>query len=325
MRAVVLERYGGPEVLELREIPDLEPGPGEVRVAVAATALNRADLMERRGKYPPPGPKPRHEIPGLEFAGTIDRVGTGVAGWKAGDRVFGLLGAGGYAEQVVAHERMLLPVPEGMGFAEAAAVPEVFFTAWDALDQAGFRAGESLLVQAAGSGVGTAALQLGRLLGARRIWATTRTAAKAPRLEALGADRAIVGAFEEIVHAEGGADVILEFLGGEALEKSLKAAAPGGRIVQISYLEGPEARVPLGLLMFKRLRLLGTTLRGRPVEEKMALTQRFGRELLPHFRSGRLRPVVDRAFPLDDVAEAHRYMEENRNFGKIVLEVTSTG
>lgn len=323
MRAVVLEKYGGPEVLTIRDLPDLDPGPGEVRVAVAATALNRADVLERLGKYPPPGPQPEREIPGLEFAGTVDRVGRGVTAWSAGARVCGLLALGGYAEQVVTHERMLLGLPGGMTFFEAAAIPEVFFTAWDALeDKAGFRTGEALLVHAAASGVGTAAVQLGRLLGARRVWGTTRTASKAPRVEALGADRVFVGAdFEEAVLAEGGADVILDFVGGAVVEKNLKAAATGGRIVQISYLAGSDAQVSLGTLLFKRLRLVGTTLRGRPVEEKMVLTQRFAREVWPHFATGRLKPVIDSVLPFDRVAEAHRMMEEDRNFGKIVLQV----
>jgi putative PIG3 family NAD(P)H quinone oxidoreductase len=328
VRAVVLERYGGPEVLALRDVPDLEPGPGEVRVAVHATALNRADLLQRLGRYPPPGPRPQLEIPGLEFAGTVDRAGAGVTAWTAGDRVFGLLAGGGYADQVVAHERMLMRVPEGMGFPEAAAIPEVFFTAWDALvDKGGLRPNDAVLVHAAGSGVGTAAVQLARLLGAGRVVATTRTREKAGRLGSLGADRAVVVPDEEFgaaVLAETGnrgADVILDFVGAPYLERNLAAAALEGRIVLVSYLGGPQASLPLAAMLSKRLRLVGTTLRSRPPEQKMALTQRFVREILPSFKPGGIRPVVDRAFRLDEIAAAHRYLEENRNFGKVVITV----
>jgi len=325
MRAVVLEQYGGPEVLTLRDVPDLEPGRNEARVAVAATALNRADLLQRVGKYPPPGPKPEFEIPGLEFAGTVEKVGPEVAGWKPGDRVFGLLAGGGYAEQVVTHERLLMRVPDGLRIEEAAAIPEAYFTAFDALTEKGvFRPGDAVLVHAGGSGVGTAAIQLARLMGAGRIFATTRTPKKAPRLGDVGADRPIVGDFAEIVTQETGgrgADVILDFVGAPYLEENLAAAALEARIVVISFLGGSHANLPLSEMLRKRLRLVGTTLRTRPVEQKMALTQRFAREVLPAIAAGRVRPVIDRAFRLDEIAEAHRYMEANRNFGKIVIAI----
>lgn len=330
MRAVVLEGYGGPEVLRLREVPDPEPGRGEVRVAVQATALNRADVLQRLGKYPPPGPKPAFEIPGLEFAGRVEKLGPEVAEWKVGDRVCGLLAGGGYAERVVTHERMLLPVPEGLRWAEAAALPEAYFTAWDALvERAGLRPGEVLLVHAAAGGVGVAALQLARMLGAGTLWATTRTPAKAERLRREGLADAVVAASEpqEIARQVGersggrGPDVILDFVGGPYLEANVALAAPGGRIVALSYLGGARGTLPLGALLFKRLTLVGTTLRGRPIEEKMVLTQRFRREVLPHVASGRVRPILDRVVRLEEIAEAHRLMEENRTFGKVAVRI----
>lgn len=330
MRAVVLEGYGGPEVLHLREIPDPEPGRGEVRVAVEATALNRADVLQRLGKYPPPGPKPVFEVPGLEFAGRVEQLGPEVAEWKVGDRVFGLLAGGGYAERVVAHERMLLPVPPGVRWVEAAAIPEAYFTAWDALvDRAGLRPGETLLVHAAAGGVGTAALQLARILGAGALWATTRTPAKGERLKREGlADEVVVASeAQEIARAVvertngRGADVIFDFVGGPYLEANVAMAATGGRIIGLSYLGGARGTLPLGALLFKRLTLVGTTLRGRPIEEKMLLTQRFRREVLPHVASGRVRPILDRVVPLEAIAEAHRLMEENRTFGKVAVRI----
>jgi putative PIG3 family NAD(P)H quinone oxidoreductase len=325
MRAVVLESYGGPEALVLRDVPDLQPGRDEVRVAVSATSLNRADLLQRRGKYPPPGPAPEFEIPGLEFAGTVDAAGPGVSGWKAGDRVFGLLPGGGYAEQVVTHERLLMAVPPGLTLEEAAAIPEAYFTAFDALtDKGALRPGDAVLVHAGGSGVGTAALQLARRLGAGRVLATTRTPEKAPRLLSIGADRAVVGDFSRAVAEETGgrgADVILDFVGAPTWEANLAAAALEGRIVVVSFLGGAHATLALSTVLQKRLRIVGTTLRSRPVEQKMALTQRFAREVLPWVAAGGLRPVIDRTFRLEDVAEAHRYMEDNRNLGKVVLAV----
>ena len=328
MRAVVLDEYGGPEVLRIREIPGVKPGRGEVRAAVAAAGLNRADVMERMGSYPPPGAKPEFEIPGLEFSGTVDEVGEGVEDWKPGARVFGLLTLGGYAEQVVVHERMLMPVPAEMSLEQAAAVPEAYFTAWDALtDKGGLKAGETVLVHAGGSGVGTAAIQLARFLGAGRVFATTRTSSKAARLKGIGADRAIVTtheSFDEVVKAETegrGADVVIDFIGGPYLERNLKAAALEGRLVCVAVLGGTDAPLALPRLMTKRLRVVGTSLRSRPLEQKILLTQQFARRVLPRFASGRIAPVLDRTFRLDEAAEAHRYMEANQNFGKVVLTV----
>ncbi len=328
MRAIVLERYGGPEVLTVREAPDPLPGPDDVLVRVAASALNRADTMQRQGNYPQPGGKSEVEIPGLEFAGIVERTGERVTSARAGDRVMGLLPGGGYAEQVVTHERMLMPVPEGMSLNEAASIPEVFFTAYDALfPQANCQMGDTVLVHAGGSGVGIAAIQLAGVAGAR-VLCTLGSDEKARRARELGADQAInykTSDFKDAVNeatAGKGADIILDFIGAPYLLQNLAAAALGGRIVFIGLMGGATTEINLGALLGKRLQLFGTTLRSRPAEAKMRLTQEFIRHALPLFRSGAIRPVVDRTFRLDEAADAHRYMEENRNFGKIVLEVT---
>ncbi len=324
MRAVVLERFGGPDVLQVRSLPDLRPGLSQVRVKVEATALNRADVLQREGRYPAPAPKPG-DILGLEFSGTVDQVGPGVTAWKPGDRVFGLVGEGAYADQLVTHERMLMPIPAGLSFEEAAGIPEVYFTAYDALvDRAHVGLGDVVLIHAAGSGVGTAAIQLAKAMGARVI-ATTGTEDKVRRAQTLGADRVInykQEAFEPIVMAETehhGADVILDFIGGPYLERNVSAAATLGRIVLIGLLGGTRGEIDVRPFFAKRLSLIGTTLRARPIEQKIELTQRFMAHLLPLFASGRLKAVIDKTFPLDDISGAHRYMEEDRNFGKIIV------
>ncbi|MGJ3251747.1 MAG: NAD(P)H-quinone oxidoreductase [Elainellaceae cyanobacterium] len=324
MRAVVLNEYGGPEVLKVCEIPELEAGPGEVRVRVMASALNRADILQRRGMYPSPQPS-AYEIPGLEFSGTIDSVGTGVTGWQRGDRVFGLLSGGGYAEQVIVPERMLMTIPENLSVEVAAAIPEVFFTAYDALCKANIQAGERVLIHAGASGVGIAATQLAKLMGAHNVLVTSRTAWKLEKCLELGADSVINTSDEEFDQAvlaitgDRGADVILDFVGANYLSQNLNAAALEGRIIQIATLSGSIAEINLRTLMGKRLRLEGTTLRSRPIEQKIVLTQQFINQLLPLFGSGRLIPIIDCSFSLNDIADAHRYMEANRNIGKILI------
>ena len=327
MRAIVLTEYGGPEVLRVGEAPDPEPGPEDVLVRVHATALNRADLLQRTGRYPQPGPRPSHEIPGLEFAGIVEAVGARVTLHAPGDRVMGLLAGGGYASFVATHERMALPVPAALSLDEAASVPEVFLTAFDALyPQAALRMGDTVLVHSGGSGVGTAAIQLARAAGAR-VLTTTGSAEKAERARRLGADLAInyrTDDFREaVLTATGGrgADIILDFVGGPYLEQNLACAAPRGRIVVIGTMGGPTAPINLGVLMQKRLGLYGTVLRARPLEEKIELTQAFRHHALPLFDSGALKPVVDRAFLLEEAPAAHEYMASNANFGKIVLRV----
>ncbi|GAA6618835.1 NAD(P)H-quinone oxidoreductase [Scytonema sp. NUACC26] len=329
MWAVILEEYGNSEVLQLKEIPNLEPERGEVRVQVHASALNRADIEQRKGNYPPPTPS-EHEIPGLEFAGVVDKLGAEVSNWRIGDRVFGLLSAGGYAEQVLTHERMLMPIPPNLTFEQAAAIPEVFFTAYDALtDKANFQAGDTVLIHAGASGVGIAAIQLARVMGASLILTTSRTNWKLEKCRALGATYTINTAeaeFDRVVldaTASRGVDIILDFVGAEYLEKNLNAAALGGRIVQIATLSGSSTQINLQKVLSKRLRLQGTTLRSRPFEQKMTLTQTFAKQILPLFVDGKIKPLIDRSFQLKDVAEAHRYMEDNSNVGKIVLTIAS--
>lgn len=330
MRAVVIEEYGSPEVLQLQELPNLEPSRGEVRVKVCAFySLNRADIEERKGNYPPPISS-QYEIPGLEFAGVVDKLGEGVNNWQLGDRVFGLLVAGGYAEQVLIQERMLMPIPPNLSFEQAAAIPEVFFTAYDALvDKANFQAGDTVLIHAGASGVGTAAIQLARVMGASTIFATSRSTWKLEKCLQLGASQTINTAqeeFDRVVQgrtASRGVDIILDFVGAAYLEKNLNAAALEGRIVQIAMLSSAIAEINLQKVLSKRLRLQGTTLRSRPIEQKMTLTQKFVKQILPLFADGRLKPLIDRSFELQEIVEAHRYMENNSNFGKIVLTVTS--
>lgn len=329
MRAVVIEEYGSPEVLQLKEIPNLEPERGEVRVKVHASALNRADIEERKGNYPPPIPS-EYEIPGLEFAGVVDKLGSEVRNWRLGDRVFGLLSAGGYAEQVLTHERMLMPIPPNLTFEQAAAIPEVFFTAYDALmDKADFQAGDTVLIHAGASGVGTAAIQLARVMGASLILTTSRSTWKLEKCRPLGANQAINTTEEEFdqvvldATASKGVDIILDFVGAAYLEKNLNAAALEGRIVQIATLSGSSPQINLQKVLSKRLRLQGTTLRSRSIEQKMTLTQKFAKQILPLFADGRLKPLIDRSFKLQDVVEAHRYMENNSNFGKIILTIAS--
>lgn len=326
MWAVVIEKYGSPEVLQLQKIADPEPNRGEVRVQIHASALNRADIDQRKGNYPPPIAA-EHEIPGLEFSGVVDKLGTEVKQWQVGDRVFGLLSAGGYAEQVVTPERMLMPIPANLSFEQAAAIPEVFLTAYDALvDKASFQAGDSVLIHAGASGVGTAAIQLARVMGASLIFATSRSEWKLEKCRSLGATHTIhtKTEFDKVVldaTASRGVDIILDFVGADYLKKNLNAAAVQGRIVQIAMLSGASAEIDLGQVLSKRLRLQGTTLRSRPIEQKMALTQTFAKQILQFFAEGRLDPILDRSFPLQEVAEAHRYMENNHNVGKIILQL----
>jgi NADPH2:quinone reductase len=326
MRAIVITRPGGPEVLELQDRPTPEPSRGEVRIRVRATAVNRADLLQRMGGYPAPADAPP-DIPGLEYAGEIEELGPDAGDWKVGDRVFGLCGGGSYAEQLVTHARTVARMPAGMSFTDAAAVPEAFITAWDAMvTQAGLGAGETVLIHAAGSGVGTAAVQIGRAIGARTI-GTARTAAKLDRLRTMGLDHAVAapgGKFAAAVAEHGAPDVILELVGGPYLAEDLLCVAPRGRIVLVGLLAGARAELELGRLLHKRLRLFGTVLRARPLEEKIAATQELVRHLVPLFERGALEPVVDRVLPLSAAAEAHAHVASNEGFGKVVLATEGT-
>jgi putative PIG3 family NAD(P)H quinone oxidoreductase len=327
MRAVLIPRFGGPEVLELRDVPDPEPQRGEVRVRVRATAVNRADLLQRAGFYPaPPGSPP--DIPGLEYAGEIDAVGETAGDWKVGERVFGLAGGGTYAQRLVVPERTVARMPSTLTFTAAAAVPEAFITSWDAMvTQAGLGPGETVLISAVGSGVGTAAVQIARALGARSI-GTARTADKLTRAAELGLDVGLVpkgGAFARAVldaTGGGGVDVVLELVGGNYLAEDVQCAALRARIVLVGLMAGARAPdLPLEGLLGKRLHLVGTMLRARPLEEKIAAMRAFARHVVPLFAAGRLQPVVDKVMPLEAAAAAHTYVAGNESYGKVVLEV----
>jgi NADPH2:quinone reductase len=326
VKAIVITRPGGPEVLELRDQPEPPFGPDEVRVRVRASALNRADLLQRRGLYPAPPGAPA-EVPGLEFAGEVESCGARVTTLQPGERVMGLLAGGGHAEKVVLHERLCLRVPPGMSFEQAAAVPEAFLTAYDALFARGLlSAGESVLLHAAASGVGTAASVIATVAGARVI-ALSRSAGKRRRLEDLRLHRVLDPAdpnlAQSIRMASGGAgvDLVVDFLGAGSWALNLEVLAPRGRLVLVGTLAGGKVEADLGTLMHKRLTVVGTVLRSRPVEEKILLVQAFSRTILPLLASGRMAPVVDRVVRFEDAASAHATMERNENFGKIVLSM----
>jgi putative PIG3 family NAD(P)H quinone oxidoreductase len=329
MRAVVLDEYGGPEVMHVADVDAPVPGPDEILVDVRHAALNRADVLQRMGLYPNPT-KATPEVLGLEYAGVVAAVGDRVLDWRAGDQVMGIETGGCYAEQLVTHSRLALPVPPGLALADAAAVPEGFITAWDALVvQGGLTSGRWALVHAGASGVGTAAIQIAKAVGARA--AVTCSAGKADACRALGADLVLERspadwrtALREGLAEHGrddGVDVVLDVVGGEEADHNLAAVRPKGSVVQVGLLGGAESSVNLGLLLAKRLHWVGTVLRGRPIEERIAISRRFADEVLPLFASGVLRPVIDRRFPLADVSDAHRVMEANLNVGKLLLDV----
>ena len=332
MIAIVITRPGPPDSLALRELPDPVPGPGELLVRVRATAVNRADLLQRRGLYPAPPGSPA-EIPGLEFAGEVlggDPAETGLA---PGDRVMGILGGGGYAERVAVPAGQCLPVPPALSFADAAAIPEAFLTAFDALVlQAGLAPGEVVLVSAAASGVGTAAAQVAREVGAVAI-GTLRTASKRSRVEQLDLGfRALLDAgapdlAAQVAAAAGGrgVDVVLDLVGAASWPLALDALAPRGRIVAVGTMSGTRVELDLGALMRRRATLIGTVLRSRPAAEKEALTRAFAERMLPALAAGRLRPVVDRVLPLAEAAAAHALLERNDTLGKVVLSVDPAG
>jgi putative PIG3 family NAD(P)H quinone oxidoreductase len=326
MKAVVFGGKGGPELVEVREVPDPTPQRGEVLVRVRAAAMNRADLLQRRGLYPPP-PGTREDIPGLELAGEVVRAGEGVAAWKSGDRVMAIASGEAQAELAVVHERMLLRIPDGMSFEDAGTLPEAGITSHDAMFTLGnLRPGWTVLVHAVGSGVSTAAVQIARAAGATVI-GTSRTADKLERARALGMEHGILVSREEPRFADEvrrltgrrGAPLILDFVGGAYAAENLAALAPGGRVVVIGTMGGPKAALDLGLLMRARGSVVGTVLRPRPLDEKIRATQDFGRDVLPLVAAGRVRPVLDSALPMARAREAHERMERNESFGKLVL------
>jgi NADPH2:quinone reductase len=325
MRAIVLETYGGPEVLQVHDVPEPEPGPDEVVVAVTATALNRADLLQRRGFYP--GPPMAQEIPGMELSGKVAVCGSRVREWREGDEVMGIVGGGAYAERIAVHERQLVRVPEGVSVGDAAAIPEVFLTAFDALVvQGGLTAGRTALVHAGASGVGTAAIQIAKAVGASVV--VTTSAAKIAAVLELGADAAVDYRAEDFVEVARrqsrgrGVDVVLDVIGGDYVDRNIESLAVGGRIIQVGVMGGGAGNVNIGKLLPKRGSIVGTVMRGRPLEEKIAITRQFADELLPLFDDGRLRPVIDSRFPLERIADAHERMEGNTNVGKILIDVS---
>ena len=325
MRAVVLRSHGGPDVLQFEDVASPVIGEQDILVTVAATALNRADLLQRMGFYPNPFPS-GPEIPGLEFAGTVAAVGEKVTAWSIGDRVMGITSGGAYAEQLSIHERQAMAVPSGVSLHDAAGIPEVFITAWDALVvQGGLTSGRWAMVHAGASGVGTAAIQICKAIGARIV--VTCSGGKVEACRTLGADVVVDYGTQdfvaEVAAATGGAgvDVILDVIGGDYVERNIACLAVKGHIIQVGVMAGKPVPFNVGLLLGKRASITGTVLRARPLEEKIAISQRFASEMLPLFSTGQLKPVIDSVYAFTDIASAHEYMASNGNVGKIVITV----
>lgn len=366
MKAVVITRFGGPEVLEIREVPKPRPGPGEVLVRVRSSALNRADLIQRLGRYAAPPGAPQ-DIPGLEFAGEVEEVGTveevgevedmgsveaaeveesgtsevegaevaesgtNARRWIKGTRVMGIVGGGAHAEYVTAHQDAVAAVPANLEWSDAGAVPEVFITAHDALRQAGFKTGESVLIHAVGSGVGLAATQLVKAMGGR-AFGTSRTPDKIDRAKAFGLESGYaipepgtltsLSDFAKNATGSSGFDVVLDLTGGPYFAASLEAMAHGGRIILIGGVAGGKADVDLYQILRKRLHIIGTVLRARSLEEKISVSNAFAEEVVPLLANETIRPVIDTVFPLEQIQDAHRRLESNDTFGKVVLTIS---
>ncbi len=290
-----------------------------------ATALNRADMMQRMGNYPAPGARPEHEVPGIEYAGEVTKVGERVVEFAVGDRVMGLLGGGGYAERVVTNSRLAMRVPDCLSWEEAGATPEVFITAHDALRQCGFVPGESFLVHAAGSGVGVAAIQIAKAMGASLVIGTAGSDEKLEKAKALGMDVGVnykTQDFAEVVReaTDGkGVDTILDVIGASYWDQNMDALAQQGRMTLVGLMGGAQHDVNIGVFLQKRIQVRGTTLRARPLEQKGEATRAFEKTVLPHIASGAIKVIVDKTFPLAKAGDAHEYMATNANFGKIVL------
>lgn len=329
MKAVYIKEFGAAENLEWREVPDLpKPKSAQVLIRVKASALNRADILQRRGFYPAPTGAPER-ILGLEFAGEIAEIGEEVKNYKTGDRVFGITAGGAQAEFLLTEENLLAKIPENLSFAEAAAVPEAFITAHDAVfTQAELKETETLLVHAAASGVGLAALQLAKAKNIK-VFGTSRTKDKLEKCGAFGLDEAILisgdaAAFAETIKEKTsgkGVDVILDLVGASYFAANLESLALKGRIMLVGTMGGRTAEFNLGLALAKRAKIIGTVLRSRPTEEKAEATRKFAAEVLPLFVQGRIKPNIDRVFPIEEIGAAHEYIESNGSFGKIVLMV----
>ena len=326
MRAIHHTSAGGPEVLSLAEVPTPDPGPAQILVRVETAGLNRADILQRRGRYPAPPGWPS-DIPGLEYAGTVEKAGADVSRWRHGDRVMGLVGGGAHAEFVLVHEEEALPVPEGMGMVEAAAIPESFLTGWDALVTRGrLAAGERVLLHAVGSGLGTAMIQLAKRIGAT-VLGTSRTPSKLQHARALGMDIGIDtsgGGFREAVVEP--VNVVIDVLGGPAFADNLAILTSRGRLVMLGFLQGPQVDTSLDQILRKRLEVIGSVMRTRLLPERVSLVREFEAEVMPMLAAGRaggqadrIQPVIGATFPFSEIAKAHEAMEANEPFGKIVL------
>lgn len=328
MQAAWISKFGGPEVLEVRTVDKPAINDDQVLVRVHATSLNRADLLQRQGKYPPPPGFPV-EIPGMEFAGEVAEIGSSVRQWKVGQRVFGIIGGGAYAEYIVTYEGLLAEIPANLDWVQAAAVPEVFITAHDALwTQANLRPSETVLIHAVGSGVGLAAVQVARAIGAVP-YGTSRTADKIEKSKPLGLEAGIAlrenfddlqSAAEKWTHGKG-INVVLDLVGGPYVKASQKVMALKGRMILVGSVAGGSYELESRYVMGKRLQIRGTLLRARSYEEKMAATRLFATEVVPLFARGILKANVDSVFPLASIAKAHQRLESNETFGKVVVTV----
>jgi putative PIG3 family NAD(P)H quinone oxidoreductase len=318
VKALVITRPGGPEVLAVLDRPKPEPRGDEILVRVLAAGVNRADLLQREGHYPAPAGSPQ-DIPGMEYAGVIEALGPDVRSRTIGQRVFGLVGGGAQAEYLVTRERLSMLVPEGIADVDAGAVPEAYITAHDALYVQGALAqGERVLVHAAGSGVGLAALQLAKARGCT-VYGTSRTPAKLERAKALGLDFAIDPAAKPFDEIATDIDVVIDFVGAPYFEQNMKVLRTRGRLIVVSTLGGTAASLSLRTLMTKRLRINGTVLRSRSYEEKIEATRAFERDVIPLFAKRSIRVPIDRVFTLGDAAAAHRFVASDANFGKVVF------
>ena len=330
MKAVVITRFGGPEVLEIQDVPQPQPGPNEVLVHVRSTALNRADLLQRVGRYAAP-PGASENIPGLEFAGEVVESGAEAHRWKQGNRVMGIVGGGAHAEYVTTHQDAVSAVPHHLDWPAAGAIPEVFITAHDALQQAGFKPGENVLIHAVGSGVGLAATQLVTTLGGH-AFGTSRTPDKIERAKAYSLESGYVvpepsalkglADFAKGVTGGSGVDVVLDLAGGPYFGASLEAMALRGRIILIGGVAGGKCDVDLYQILGKRLHVIGTVLRARSLDEKIAITNAFAQQVVPLLADETIKPVIDSVFPLEDIQDAHRRLESNETFGKVVLTIS---
>jgi len=328
MKAVLLDGFGGPEVLRIAEIPRPTPSEGQVLIKVAATSVNRPDIVQREGNYPPP--EGDSDIPGLEVAGVVEETGPGVTSYQYGDRVMSLVGGGGYAQYAMAYADHLIRIPETMSFEAAACVCESYITAFlNIFMLGGLKDGQVVLAHGGGGGVNTAAIQLCRTLLPRARVVVTASAGKVERVRQLGADLVInyqEEDFSEAIRAytgKRGADVILDHIGASYLAPNMKSLTVGGTLVVIGIMSGAKAELNLALMMVKRQRIIGSVLRSRSVDEKRDIVAEFSRIVMPKFSDGSIQPVISQTFALEDVAEAHRMMEQGKHFGKIVLTVDS--